>query len=494
MAFFVNTAANFRKIIDTFTHYKIQLPANAVRRLRFLLILERATRKPSRSPSGKELSLNIRSTFENDASLFGGYMVLFAHDDAVDKYHLTTAQIYDQLSRCLVAIIIGMYFEKDLRITRTLRSQLSYWDDRMSKSLSERPDIVSELPHLFSNSSLLNEIGNTNRITIQHLLFQGEEHEALCNEWLNMTIVSALEMGKVFQKISKNLQVFLSVDDIGLQQRREYLLLLLVKSMYAQAHSFEQKDIDSISYERLAELAYIKSTVFMDIRNYISYQTNEQYFFNTRHNSARYCEQIYDDPQDFVEDTYDGVINIIHMHIIEQGRLAERFLALPEKQKLSRQTAYDLLGNIQISNGTYNGAYLYQNPYVQAPRDSRGNLTFEAENVKTVWYEVWANTPTDINLNISALAQHRLTLYKLFYQAWKTDNYLEVINIVYKSNFPVALLDGLYKYRRKNKKTIVQSYKVSGSLFTGYASYYMINLGVTSLRLYIMFKKSLRRL
>jgi hypothetical protein len=491
MKLFAGTPSNFYKIINSISQYTPNLPPNVRRRLSAWLLWERLLRKPALPPPGKQLPLSARRLIENQASLFSGYMVMFAHDDAVDKYNLSTAQIYGQLSRCLAAFLMSIPIKDGPRTVGALRSTMNQWSDRMREIMLPFPKIAADLPYLFDASSMLRGLSDNTPLIIQHL-FLKDEHEELCLEWLNMTIFSAMEMGLAFSKILSVIKQHLTDNEADLQRRNEFLVTILVKCMYAQAHSPEQRDLEMFQYERYIELAYLKSNVLLDMPNYVSDQLDEQRYFATRYNSSRCCEQLYDDLQDFEEDTRDGVLNILHIQIVEQGRLAEKFLAMLEKQPQSLSVVQELLSNTIILRSTFDQTFMYSNPYIQAERDEQGNPRMISENAEAILREMWVNAPEELSWTVEALARHRLALYESFKTAWQAQNYPAVLDVVYRSNFPLALLRVLYHFMNQNKRVIIESHKQHGAPVAGYLSYFLVSAGIEALRVDIWKKRIFR--
>jgi hypothetical protein len=267
--------------------------------------------------------------------------------------------------------------------------------------------------------------------------------------------------------------------------------MTMVKCMYAQARSPEQRDLETIRYERYVELACLKSNVLLDMPNYVSDQMDEPRYFATRYNSSRCCEQLYDDLQDFEEDTRDGTLNVLHMHIMEQGRLAEKFLALTGKKPLP-SAALELLNDTVILQAYHDRTFIYSNPYIQSARDERGNPRLTPENVEMILREIWVNSPEEAHWTVESLARHRLSLYQSFKTAWQTQDYPAVLDIVYCSNFPSALLQSLYRFMNQNKRVIIESHKEHRAAMSGYLSYLLVRYGITALQLAIWKKKTFR--
>ncbi len=488
MAFFRKTLSNFHEVIDFVCQYIQHLPPNARSRLSTWMLLERVLRKPAQPPSGKQLPGKIQTLIENQVSLFSGYMVLFAHDDAVDKYNLDTVDIYEQLSRCLAAFLMSTPLQDEPRTAGALRYTMNKWSVRMQAMMVPYPQIAVELPCLFDNPSLLYGIPDNEPLTIQHLFFK-HEYDSLCREWLNMTIVSALGMGQTFRKISSLIKQHLQEDDAILLQHCEFLVKILIQCMYAQAHSAEQKNLNTIRYGRYVELATMKSTIFLDIRNYVSDQVNEPRFFGIRHNSSRWCDQFIDDLQDFEEDTRDGVLGILHVQIIEQGLLAEKFLAISENQQPSIALVQELLHDTQILRTTYEQTFIYQNPYIRSARDSQGNLRMQPTDAETILREIWVNAPSELGWTVEKLARHRLALYVSFKTAWQENNIPTVLDIIHQSNLLMAFLKTLQHFMRQNKQVIIESYKRYGAHNVGYISYYFVIFAIQVLWLDVWKKR-----
>jgi hypothetical protein len=478
MQLFFNRISIYHEVIGCVSKYNLNLPPGAKRKLITWLVYQKFLHMPAQPSLGKQLPIIIKRRIEEQVSLFSGYMVLIAHDDAVDKYNLGTYHIYEQLSRCLAVFLIGLTCDVKEQITvGSLRSKLDQYASQLNIQLSSHPKIVAELHFLFDNPSLLRGISNNEPLTIPMLFFDNNEHELLCSDWLNMTIVSAFEMGKIFRNISELLQKYLAEDESVLQRRLEFLLALLVRCMYAQAHTSEQRNLDTLQYERFIELTYMKGNLISDIHGYILNQVYEQRFFATYCNSSRFCHQFFDDFQDLEEDTQAGVLGILHMQLVEQGRLAKKFLAMSEEQPVSIELVNELLKSTQVLRITFDKTYLHQNPYIRAERDSQGNLCMEPRNVETILKEIWVNSPNELEWSIDKLARHRFALYSAFNKAWQEKNNNRLIEIVHSSNIPMLFLRGFDYFWRQSRRIVIESHRIHNALITGYIFYYIVKLG-----------------
>jgi hypothetical protein len=485
--------SNYREVIGTVSKYSTHLPPHARYRLASWLVFEAIIRKPGLPPAGKQIPGRVQQRIEQQVALFAGYMVLFAHDDAVDKFNFGTAQIYAQLSRYLSAFLMGLSTDEGSSTAGKLSQELRRWSARLHKSLRDSPDIVAELHYLLVPPSDLAGQQVDGRFTIQDLLFR-DEYEQPGRDWLNASIVSALGMGRAFREILRLLERHLAEDKAGLEARCEFFMNILVRCMYAQAHSPEQKDPDAIRYDRFIELSYLKSTILMDLINYVSDLVNEQRFFATRHNASRACDQIFDDLRDFDEDTADRILGILHVHILEQGRLAEKFLSLPDRQTLTISTVRELLVDTKILRTTYDDTFIYHNPYVQAARDPCGDLCMGPDEAETILRELWVNSPGELNWPIERLALQRSSLSTSFKDAWRAKNLSAALDIIHRSNFPIALLDSLSHFVYGNKKVIIEAYTQHGARKAGYVGYFTVTLGLKALRINFWIKRTLRLL
>jgi hypothetical protein len=485
--FFKNTLRNVDEITQFVSQYIHDFPPNSLIRMRNFLLYERIMRKYARPAKGKYLPGSIQKEIEKQASLFIGYMVLFAHDDAIDKYDLGTMRIYEQLSRCLAAYLISTSTDDQPKTIGALRILMGQWSNRLHILLANEPEIVGELSFLLS-LSFLNEVPDNEIFTIQHLFFI-DNLNSRCTEWLNMTIVSAMGMGLAFRNISILLREYLSDDAVSLQNRSEFLVKTMIRCMYAQAHSPEQKQLNSLEYEEFIKLLCMKSTLLLDMSNYISDQVNEPRFFSTRYSKSRVCDQIFDDISDFDDDTYDGIINLIHMRILEQGRLAEMFLEMTRVEPISISIVQKLLAASKILQIEYDQTFVYHNPFIRAARDSAGNLRSEPADAEIILREIWVNAPNELNWQVESLAKHRLALYKSMKIAWQEKDFPTVLNIVFQSNFPAALLKSLHLFVRKNKWVIIDNYKKYAIGISGYVAYYSIMIGIKVLQLNVWKKR-----
>lgn len=480
MKYILPIISNFHKIISTVSKYSNHLPPHSKYRLSIWLIFETIIHKPSSQLPNRKVSRRVQHLIERQVSLFAGYMVLFAHDDAVDKFNLDSKQIYEQLSRYLSAFLLGFSMDKEELNVEKLTQEMNKWSFKLSKLLSDSPHILMELCCLLSIPSNLYNLPLKDKITIQNLLFK-DEYEELCRDWLNTSIVSAMGMGQAFHKILILLKESLDEDDVIQQRRSEFFMGLLVKCMYGQAHSPEQKNLDLLSYERFIEISCLKSTILFDIYNYVSDQVNEKRFFDTRHNSSRACEQFFDDLQDYEEDTVDQTLSILHMHILEQSKLAEKYLSISKGKNITTDIIKELISETKILNITYNGMFIYHNPFIRATRDPSGNLCVRPEDSETILREIWVNSPSEVSWPIDRLARHRLWLGSCLKDAWQSKKYSAVLDIIYKSNFPIALLKSFSYFVHNNKKVNINAYSQHGALKSGYSSYFALKLGLKAL-------------
>jgi len=483
--------SNFREIIGTVSKYTSQLQPYAQFRLVSWLVYESMVRKPGLPSPDKKFPRQVQSLIEKQVSLFMGYMVLFAHDDAVDKFNFNTAQIYDQLSRYLSAFLLGLSISEEASTFKGFSQELQKWLAKLHEFLQDSPNIAAELSYLLVLPKNLTDSQLDGRITIHHLLF-GDEHDEIYRDWLNASIVSSMGMGRAFREILLLLEHYLAEDKVTLEARSEYFVTILVMCMYAQAHSPEQKNMDTIRYDRFIKLSYLKSTVLLDLYHYVNDLVNEKRFFATRHNAARVCSQILDDMKDYKEDTLDQILNIIHMHILEQGRLAEKFLSIPDRKNITISIVKETLSDTKILQTNIDEAFVYQNPFVQAARNIDGNLRMESNNAETILRELWVNLPNEIDWPIERLALHRSALSNQFRDAWREKNYSVVLDVIHISNCPLAILESLYRFVNRTKRVGIEAYTQHGAPMSGYIGYYSYTFGLRVLWLSFWIKRVFR--
>jgi hypothetical protein len=480
MNFIFTIVSNYREIIGTVSKYSSHLPPHSKYRVFTWLAYETIMRKPGLPPLEKKAPRQVKSMIERQVSLFIGYMVLFAHDDAVDKFNLSSKQIYEQLSRYLSSFLLGFSIGEEAATSAKLSQELSKWSSKVRKKLSDYPHMVTELSYLFSLPKNLRNFYDNEKITVQNLLFK-DEYEEPCRDWINTSIVSSMGMGRAFHKILLILRQHWGENEINQRRRSVFFMVLLVRCMYAQAHSPEQKDLDFISYGRFVEISYLKSTLLLDLYHYVSDQVNEKRFFATRHNESRACDQILDDLQDCEEDTADQILSILHIHILEQSRMAEKFLSIPNRRKITIATVEELISETEILRTTYDETFIYRNPYIRAERDSGGNLVIKTENAEIILREMWVNSASEVDWPIEELAKHRLWLGERLKDAWQSKDTRSVLDIIHISNFPIALTKSLSYFTSHKRKVIINAYAKHGALRAGYISYFVFMLSLKAL-------------
>ena len=180
------------------------------------------------------------------------------------------------------------------------------------------------------------------------------------------------------------------------------------------------------------------------------------------------------------------------MQIVEQGRLAETFLAISEKQPASMPMVQELVRDTAILQGSYNQAFIYRNPYIEAERDEQGNLRIELADPETILREIWVNDRHELDWPVEVLARHRLALYESFKVAWRDQNHPAVLDVLYRSNFPFALLRALHRFVICNKRVMIEIHARYGPLMSGYASYYLAVFGLKLLWLRIWQRRIVR--
>ncbi|HNN14432.1 MAG TPA: hypothetical protein PKL78_12790 [Anaerolineales bacterium] len=428
---------------------------------------------------------------EAQTSMFFGYMVLMANDDAVDKYNLRTPQIYEQLSRCLIAFLLGLTTEADELITADeLTDKSNRYFTKIKTQLSAYPGIMDELSLLFNRPSPLLMVSKNEAIKTSNFFFSAQEYPPPCSEWLNITIVSAYRMGETYKNISTLLEEHYNEGANQLQS--ELLLTFIVRCMYAQAHTPEQRESESLQYGRFIELTYLKGNLISDIHGYVLNQFNENRFFDTYYNASRFCYQFIDDLLDYKEDTRDGILGLLHMHLIEQGRLAEKFLRLSKHSPITVDLVQEILVDTTILQVNYDQTYIHQTPYIQARRDREGRLIMESQNLDAILREIWVNTKQDLTLPIHSLASRRFELYASFKDAWENKDLDTLIRVIHISNIPSVILLGFGKFWERNKQVVIESHRKHNVLTTGYFFYYLVQLGVTFFR-FMFWKDNLLR-
>ncbi|RCJ15479.1 hypothetical protein A6S26_34510 [Nostoc sp. ATCC 43529] len=452
----------FFNIKKTIVSYGIELSPSYSSIFSYL-IAEAITRESSfdlilKKSQHQNLVASIKHDIDKCFSRYCGYQVLLAYDSWVEEYNPTVKEIYEQLFRCLLALLVGI--EDDFPIeVKTINLQVNELQNIVKVIFNNEENFKNEMLTYFFNLGFMKYRFYNRCINLDDFLYKTENLKY--NAALNITIFASWQMGQTLKRIYNILlyQKVLSKEYVN--NHKKTVISFLIESVPGQANSIKQKDIN-ITWKEYISIACKKSNSFGDAFNCVKFILNLNIFYKQRFNTARFCEQIYlDDIQDFCEDSKYGILNCLHLLLIEQGRAAKRIIKYIGESDMYSQELIDslkeLLGNSLLLETHHNGIFIFKNYIFQAKRDSAGKLIFDENNIINIIKEIFVNSQKDLFTPLNDLIQEKIILYEKFENLWYKKNYKACSDIIYSSSIPEKIIEGFIIFLKENKNIILGS-------------------------------------
>lgn len=392
------------------------------------------------------------------------YLTLLAYDDPFDRVKGSKIQIYEQLARCFSGFLIGTFCDFPLQPEYILRMFESL---HISIKSHVSEDVWLDLEKLLKNNDFLNSIRSKEKIERRDLLYETNEDDCLS---LNITIYSAINLGITYRQLkSKLLDPELNNSDVNVNWPDEFVLTSFLKSGYAQANTVSQMVISDIDFKKYIRIACWKSNAFLDIGGCIRSGLVRKRLLEARFSKARFCEQLLDDIIDYDDDSNKGILNFINLRFIEQGRLAQKIIGLLGSFKMTDQGFIEqVAGMIEDSyllRTVYDQIYIFQNPFLNAKRDSDFNIKYNNRTIEKILREIFVNSADEIELDIERLLKIRARLYEKFVIYWKEGSYEKCSKIVVISSNPLIFIHSLMIFVKATRTyAIRKSHMISDML------------------------------
>jgi hypothetical protein len=389
---------------------------------------------------------------------FVAYHRLLAYDDGVEIYNLTSREIYGQLVRCMTGFIVGLSqgfpinlddFQLEFKQVSTAIQNIYGDYDKGARQ---------EIFLMFENGDFLRRIlQEKDTLNFQDILYSSGDRDF--DDMFNITIVAGLELGKTLRQLYKILLTYDIFNEEELRWHREFIMEALVKSGYAQANTAKQRRVNEITWSKYIEISYGKSNSLLEITSCFRSAINKELFFQKTFNEGRFCEQFYlDDLQDFNKDSKKGILGVLHIFLIEQGRLAKQLLPSVRKYEVTSQQLIIVLEEIlsitHILDTHYQGVFIYRNSITAARRDEAGNIILETDNTESIIREMFVTSKDEIAMPLTELLSLRISTYEMFCEYWNANKFIACANLIYKTSIPTLIITGFIKFLKARKEKI----------------------------------------
>ncbi|MCB8977577.1 MAG: hypothetical protein H6657_09165 [Ardenticatenaceae bacterium] len=251
------------------------------------------------------------------------YLNIISYDEPVESLNLKKSQIYNQLIRCALGLYVG----------RSGKYKLSYQEfDLIIKKLKDDVRCVFGESHEYREM-----VGNINHVVISlyketslaydgfiisDFLFKPVSASELSK--LNYSIIASYGYGWELGQLESFIEKYISPYNEDFEWTKKYISEAFIKAGYSQANTPSQTEIENINWKKYVKIACGKSTYFVDLANCSRSLLSKYSFYQSRLGRGRFCEQFYiDDIRDFRKDNSQGILNFLHIFLLEQGRLAE---------------------------------------------------------------------------------------------------------------------------------------------------------------------------
>jgi hypothetical protein len=327
-------------------------------KLFLLLLYESATTDPilrTLEPyaSGGKIGTQTKRTLRELFPMLYGFLMALAHDYGAEAHRWSREEICGHLARCLVAYWSGYHG------AGFSRSTLSARIDEAEQAARALPPQYLAPPRL--TDALRRLLNGVETPWLARLVYLSPPCGAPA---LNMSILAAEKLGKAMREMSAAFESCFGTEAVAWHQ--PFVLDRLLRSGAMQIATPEQRFPSDIRWTRYAEIALGKSNTYLDINAAFRLVPHRALFQQWRYDAAPYCEQIYlDDLVDIDEDARDGVLNGLHIFLLEQGRLAKALSVLcargvaPEEFAREARTLVDESG---IAAEFVDGVYIHSNP------------------------------------------------------------------------------------------------------------------------------------
>jgi hypothetical protein len=390
-----------------------------------------------------------------------------AYDEAIERYELGIAEVYDQLSRCLVGFLVGLFHELPVEMGH-LNADIGKVLRLVRCHLCDDPVLQVEVVQYFEQGRFLQEILSVDaNLSLDTLLYRTSDPEF--DRMLNVTIAASLELGRTVRRIYDLARCEIDTH-LDMRWYMDFVFVSLIRMGNAQANTVVQKRVEEITWKRYVRIAYHKSCTLFDFYAGVCSVLDRDHLIRARFHALRFCEQFYlDDFPDFDADTRSGVLNLFGVFLVEQGRLAKKVSNLLEKLSWDSPELIpqlkDALATIPILQTYFEETFLVQNPIIQARRDGNDEIAFEADNLEQILREAFVNTRDELALPLVELLWRRIATGDAFEHYWQRGQYRNCARLVNRSSIAIRLIEGFLAFLDANKHSYLEANPYFGRLY-----------------------------
>ena len=443
-------------------------------RLFFSILLFSLTKYPDQYLATNEgrfkIDTELKKRLARRTALMCGWVILMAYDDFVDENNLQSSMIFDQLSRCL-AVFLAAQPGCEPPTGKNLKKIGEIW--KTKAALWEVLPIPSPL-----NQSLydFNFLENSNKeLALSDFLYKTAEKEF--NNQINITIISAAELGKIHAQTRREIADALGNIKVT-EWNLDFLLMSLTRAAWGQIYSPLQRDLNHITWKIFINIGYNKSNCFIDGLDCLRNIVDQKRFFRTRFNPARFCEQFLDDVQDYFSDVNKGVAGYFHAEFIFQGQLAGEIIDRVYDHQASGQEKVNRLKKL-LREHSY--SMFYENTFCcfnhrVTPYWEDGNFNFDTNNIDD-FLSALMMKPSQAHSDITRLLREKKDAYRSFLIYWKSGNFQKCGDLLIESEIPTVMARSFATFIIKNKEVLKSFFKKNSDMSVFWV-YYLTIIGI----------------
>jgi hypothetical protein len=371
------------------------------------------------------------------------YMLLLAHDKAVEHAANSAADVSDHLAQCLIAFWLGVSSPSarsaDVLFARVAGARIVA--DREGLAPGPAISILDAAESSLRQQAM--RYGERN-MSVSELMYAIDVGPDANNN--NLNIVSAFLLGEELRGARDAFLMRFPPENLAWHD--EFFLRCLLRSGASQVRTVAQRKLGALDWIGYVELAIGKSNVFCDAGASLRNFANKEFCLGWRYGLSRFCEQIYlDDLMDIGEDCRDGTLSALHLFLLEQGRLALRVREL-RRSRVETHIAGALASALAESGllAEHSGAvFLQQNPF--RPRLRLAASLAPAEHDLR---NALCNSNRDWRLPIDELIERRIAEARALALHFEANDDRMLMRVMFRCGVPGRLLECFRQHARQN--------------------------------------------
>jgi hypothetical protein len=375
------------------------------------------------------------------------YMLLLAHDKAVETSANSAADVHNHLARCLMAFWMGVAPPGSCGAS-VLRARLA---NASSIAHSDGLELGPAMSILGAAEFFLRNLASQTadcRLDITQLMYPADAGNEANDK--NLNVVSAFLLGEDLRGVREAFLARFPVE--CLEWHDEFFLRCLLRSGASQVRTVAQRKVGGLDWRSYVDLAIGKSNVFCDAGASLRNFANKEFCLGWRYGLSRFCEQIYlDDMMDIDEDCRDGTLSSLHLFLLEQGRLALRVRELRAAQASCAEFhSTDALASALDESGLlveYSGEiFLQRNPF----RARANSAALEGSGAEEDLRNALCNSNRDWQLPIDQLIERRIAEANTLVLDFEVRDVRNLMCVMFRCGVPERFLECFRQHVREN--------------------------------------------